>query len=216
MSGATVDANSPLSLSSSFNFSNNLVEVSALPALIGSSIAESMVLGNRGSGGVAWAATSSFGTISVVKACCSAASSGWLRETFGIRTPSCDSAVGMYLPHDSARASRVRRNTAEPMALFCRQPLDTADRNIKDGKPNTQISWSDVYALDHSTSIMLRRIPDTPVGSPLEIHTYGQYPFFRKRNSVFQAITIYLSVAKLAEVYVLWSHGAALLGWADR
>ncbi|KAF8152857.1 hypothetical protein K438DRAFT_1623021, partial [Mycena galopus ATCC 62051] len=164
---------------------------------VDSSIAESMVLRNRGSGSVAWAATSSFGTISVVKSCCSAASSGWLRETLGIRTPLCDSAVGMCLPHDSAQASKFRRNAGDPIALFCRQSR----------------CLSDVYALDHSTSMMLHGIPDTPVGSPLQIHTYAHYPFFRARNSVFQAITISLSVAKLAEVYVLsGSHGAALLG----
>ncbi|KAJ7811688.1 hypothetical protein B0H14DRAFT_3754811 [Mycena olivaceomarginata] len=59
---------------------------------------------------------------------------------------------------------------------------------------------------------MLRGVPETPVGSPLEIHTYAHYPFFRAGNSVFQAIMISLSVAKLAEGYVRWSHGAALLG----
>ncbi|KAJ6468044.1 hypothetical protein DFH09DRAFT_508254 [Mycena vulgaris] len=119
----------------------------------------------------------------------------------------------MCLPHDSTRASKVRGNAGDPIALFCRQPADTAARNIEDEKSrNAQISWSDVYALDHSTSMMLRGIPDTPVGSPLEIHTYAHYPFFRARNSAFQAITISLSVAKLAEAYVLWSHGAALLG----
>ncbi|KAJ6490068.1 hypothetical protein C8R45DRAFT_929364 [Mycena sanguinolenta] len=210
---AAASPNSTMNLSSSFGFSNNLVEVSALTALIGSSVAESMVLGNRGSGGLAWAATSSFGTISVVKSCCSAASSGWLRETLGIRTPLSDSAVGMCLPHDSARASKVRRNAGDPIALFCRRSTEMPPRNIKDENTgNTQISWSDVYALDHSTSMMLRGVPETPVGVSLEIHTYAQYPFFRAGNSVFQAITISLSVAKLAEVYVLWSHGAALLG----
>ncbi|KAF7378503.1 hypothetical protein MSAN_00277900 [Mycena sanguinolenta] len=213
MSNTSAGPDSPLSFSSSFGFSNNLVDVSALTALIGSSVAESMVLGNRGSGGVAWAATSSFGTISVVKSCCSAASSGWLRETLGIRTPLCDSAVGMCLPHDSARASKVRRNAGDPVALFCRQSADGGAQDIENEKSsNTQICWSDVYALDHSTAMMLRGIPDTPVGSPLEIYTYARYPFFRVRNSVFQAITISLSVAKLAEVYVLWSYGAAILG----
>ncbi|KAJ7802497.1 hypothetical protein B0H14DRAFT_2892144 [Mycena olivaceomarginata] len=196
MSDAATDSNSPPSLFSSFGFSNNLVEVSALTALVGSSVAESMVLGNRGSG-----------------VCCSAASSGWLRETLGIRTPSCDSAVGMYLSHDSARASKLRRSIGEPIALFCRQPADTAARNIKDTRPrNTPTSWNDVYAFDHSAAMMLRGIPDTPVGSPLEIHTYGHYTFLRVRDSLFQAITISLSAAKLAEVYVLWSYGAPLLG----
>ncbi|KAJ7652790.1 hypothetical protein DFH06DRAFT_1134243 [Mycena polygramma] len=158
MSSSTVDSNSSPTLFSSFSFSNNLVE--------------SMVLGNRGSGGIAWAATSSFGTISVVKACCSAACSGWLRETLGIRSASCDLAVGLYLPHDSARAEKIRRHTGEPMALFCYQT--ETDARVKDDKSRgPQMPWSDVYALDHSTAMMLRGIPDTPVGSPLEIYTAG-------------------------------------------
>jgi hypothetical protein len=125
-SSTAKDPNSPPSLFSSFSFSNNLVEVSAFTALVGSGVAESMALGNRGSGGVAWAATSSFGTVSVVKACCSAASSGWLRETLRIRSASSDSAVGLYLPHDSARADKVRRSTGEPIALFSYQVLSLA------------------------------------------------------------------------------------------
>ncbi|KAJ6505684.1 hypothetical protein C8R47DRAFT_134102 [Mycena vitilis] len=211
MSSSVVDPDSPPTLFSSFSFSNNLVEVSALTALVGSSVAESMVLGNRGSGGIAWAATSSFGTISVVKACCSAACSGWLRETLGIRSVSCDVAVGLYLPHDSARAEKIRRNTGEPMAIFCYQS-ETGAR-VKDEKSRgPQVPWSDVYALDHSTAMMLRGIPDTPVGGSLEIYTYGDYPFFRTRDQVFHTIAILLSSAKLAEVYVLWTHGAGILG----
>jgi hypothetical protein len=84
---------------------------------------------------------------------------------------------------------------------------------IKDEKlRNLQMPWSDVYALDYSTNMMLRGIPDTPVGSPLQIYTYAHYPFFRARDSVFQVITIFLSAVKLVEVCVLWSHGATLLG----
>ncbi|KAJ7658176.1 hypothetical protein DFH06DRAFT_1407786 [Mycena polygramma] len=191
MSSSTVDSNSSPTLFSSFSFSNNLVEVSAFTALVGSSVAESMVLGNRGSGGIAWAATSSFGTISVVKACCSAACSGWLRETLGIRSASCDLAVGLYLPHDSARAEKIRRHTGEPMALFCYQ-TETGARVKDDKSRGPQVPWSDVYVLDHSTAMMLRGIPDTPTPSHLP--------------------HLLLSAAKLAEVYVLWTHSAGPLG----
>lgn len=102
----------------SFNFSNNLVEIGALTALVGSSVAQSLILGNRGAAGIAWAATSSFGTISVIKACFCGANSGWLRETLGIRTVASDLAVGLELSYDSSWTAKVRRNMGEPLAIF--------------------------------------------------------------------------------------------------
>src|ERR1700761_5256539 len=71
--------------------------------------------------------------------------------------------------------------------------------------------WSDVYALDHSTSLMLRGIPDSAVGDPLQVYTYAGYDFVRP-YSKFQAAAVILSAAKLAEVYVLWRHGSLFLG----
>ncbi|KAJ7288974.1 hypothetical protein C8J57DRAFT_1281793 [Mycena rebaudengoi] len=198
--------------SSSFSLSNNLVEIGALTALVGSTVAESLVLGNRGAAGVAWAATSSFGTISVVKACFCGASSGWLRETLGIRTASCDSAVGLELPHDSKRASKLRRNIGEPLAIF-RRVTEEDDLYVKGHKPvKAQVAWSDVYALDHSTSLMLRGVPDTNLGTSVQIFTYGQYTFLRNRDTRIQIPAVFLSTAKVAELYVLWTRSAALLG----
>ncbi|KAJ7654349.1 hypothetical protein B0H17DRAFT_1099810 [Mycena rosella] len=170
----------------SFSFSNNLVEVGALTALVSSSVAESLVLGNRGAAGISWAATSSFGTISVVKACFCGANSGWLRETLGIRTASSDLAVRLELPRESNRAAKVRRNIGEPLAIFCHaQPDNTASpkgHNSRKGK----LAWSDVF-------------------------TYGNYTFLRP-YSRFQFPAIILSSAKLVEVYILWTHGSSILG----
>lgn len=105
---------------SSFAFGgNNLVEIGALTALVGSSVAESLILGNRGPAGVAWGATSSFGTISVVRACFSGACSGWLRESLGVRAAASDEAVGLELAQDSNRAGNLRRRMSEPLAIFC-------------------------------------------------------------------------------------------------
>ncbi|KAJ7288887.1 hypothetical protein C8J57DRAFT_956726, partial [Mycena rebaudengoi] len=197
------------SLFSSFSLSNNLVEIGALTALIGSGVAEALVLGNRGAAGVAWAATSSFGTISVVKACISGATSGWVRETLGIRTKISDSAVGLELQHDSTRAVQVRRNIGEPLAIFCRDDTLYTDKKTRS---MTKLEWSDVYSLDHSTSLMLRAIPETALGSPLQVFTYGNYTFFRHRDTRFQVPVMLLSMAKMIEAYVLWRKGAALLG----
>ncbi|KAJ7583478.1 hypothetical protein C8J56DRAFT_954139 [Mycena floridula] len=182
----------------SFNFSNNLVELSALTALVRSSIAESLVLGNRGAAGIAWAATSSFGTISVVKACFCGANSGWLRETLGIRSPSSDTALGLELSYDSNRAAKVRRDMGEPLAIFCRATQGG-------------VNCSDVYAIDNSTSHMLRAIPDTPVGQPLQIFTPGNRLFSQHQSHIQGPATV-MSFIKLAEFYILWKKGAGLLG----
>ncbi|KAJ7616734.1 hypothetical protein B0H17DRAFT_1115216 [Mycena rosella] len=190
----------------SFSFSNNLVEVGALTALVGSSVAESLVLGNRGAAGISWAATSSFGTLSVVKACFCGANSGWLRETLGIRTASSDLAVGLELPHESNRAAKVRRNIGEPLAIFC-HAQDNAGSGKGHNSHKGKVAWSDVYAFDHSTSLMLRGVPDTAIGTPLQVFTYGNYTFPRP-YSRFQFPAIILSSAKLVEVYILWRHAA--------
>ncbi|KAJ7647925.1 hypothetical protein FB45DRAFT_1052331 [Roridomyces roridus] len=204
----TTSAPASSSFLRSFNFSNNLVEVGALTALIGSSAAESLVLGNRGAAGVAWAATSSFGTISVVKACFCGANSGWLRETLGIRTAASDSAVGLELPHASSRAAKLRRNrnVGEPRAIFVHTSLVSS-------RAFTAIQWSDVYALDHSASVMLRAIPDTLPGQPLQIFTYADYPFNTPLSNGFQLPAILLSTSKIVEVYYfMWRHNVLLLG----
>ncbi|KAJ6551494.1 hypothetical protein B0H19DRAFT_171710 [Mycena capillaripes] len=194
---------------SSLNFSNNPVEVGALTALVGSSAAEALVLGNRGPAGVAWATMSCFGTISVVRACFCGALSPWLRENLGIRTAASDAAVGLELVCDSRRSRRVRRNIGEPLAVFCH-----GKQKLAKG-PNSRrlrAAWGDVYALDYPASMRLRSIPDNPLGSPLEVFTYAQYPFFRYLNSQVQIPALALSCAKMAEIYVLWARGASRLG----
>ncbi|KAJ7165524.1 hypothetical protein C8R43DRAFT_1232587 [Mycena crocata] len=197
----------------SFSFGNNLVEISALTALIGSSVAESLVVGNRGAAGIAWAATSSFGTVSVVKACFCTAASSWLRETLGIRTSASDLAVGLELPFDSNRAAKVRRNIGEPLAIFCRtEQIHSGVTAKKLHKRKAQCS--DVHALDYSTALMLRSVPDTAIGNTIQVFTYAHYAFFRP-HSRFQVPAILLSTVKLVEVYILWSSGASLLGIAS-
>jgi hypothetical protein len=69
----------------------------ALTTLIGSAAAESLILGNHGAAGVAWATMSAFGLLWVVRACIAAVCPGWLRETIGVRTSDSDLALGMEL-----------------------------------------------------------------------------------------------------------------------
>jgi hypothetical protein len=96
----------------SFSFGGTFVDITALTTLIGSSAAESLVLGNHGAAGIAWATMSAFGLVWVIRACIGAASPGWLRETMGIRTPDSDLAIGMELSSTSFRraVAKTRRN----------------------------------------------------------------------------------------------------------
>ena len=121
VSAADGNATSSLALPS-VSFDNGLVEVSTLTALISSSAAASLALGSRGPSGLAWAATSAFGIIAVVKACLSAATPGWLRETIGVRSSASDLAVGLPLDlgSNSHNSKRVRRTLDRPIAIQCR------------------------------------------------------------------------------------------------
>lgn len=104
-----------------FSFGSfGLLEVSALTTLIGSSAAESLILGNKGSAGLAWAALSAFSFVSVIKGCVSGASPGWLRELLTIRSPASDLAVGMQLPLDQSSRTHV-----EPVGIKCDSGADS-------------------------------------------------------------------------------------------
>ena len=107
--------------------SSGLVEISALTAVVGSATAESLILGNRGSAGVAWAAISIFGLVSIIKACISAATPTVLREALGVRIPSVDDALGVFLPLNAQRQrfkfwnpweARARRSLGEAKMLI--------------------------------------------------------------------------------------------------
>ncbi|KAF8227144.1 hypothetical protein L208DRAFT_1405881 [Tricholoma matsutake] len=57
----------------SFSFGSSFIDFTALTTLIGSAAAESLVLGNHGAAGVAWATMSAFGLAWVIRACISTA-----------------------------------------------------------------------------------------------------------------------------------------------
>jgi hypothetical protein len=104
------------------NVGNGLIEIAALTALIGSATAESLTLGNKGAAGLAWAAMSTFGALSVVKACVAGATPGWLRETLGVRNDATDSAIGLSLDLNSGYRNRedmARKNLGEAVGVTC-------------------------------------------------------------------------------------------------
>lgn len=82
---------------SSLNLGGGLIEIAALTALIGSTTAESLVLGNKGAAGLAWGTMSIFGALSVIRGCLAAATADHIRESVGLRTKETDAAVGLSL-----------------------------------------------------------------------------------------------------------------------
>lgn len=79
------------------NFGNGFVELAMLTILMGPASAATLVLGNHGAAGLAWATMSAFGTGRVIGACLSGACAPWLREIMGLRSKLIDSCLGMEL-----------------------------------------------------------------------------------------------------------------------
>ena len=113
-SKAHLHSSSPFSFATP-NFGNAFVELSVLTTFISSSVAESLILGNEGAAGVAWAAMSAFGLMNVVKTCVGAASAGWLRTVIGARSENTDVAVGLEVASSQRGrgAMKVRRSYGE-------------------------------------------------------------------------------------------------------
>lgn len=110
----------------SINFGGGLIEIAALTALIGSTTAESLVLGNRGAAGLLWGTMSIFGALSVIKACIAAATPGWLRETIGVRSKETDGALGIALTLDD-KSLRNRRNAVGVCGVSCQIIKDRSE-----------------------------------------------------------------------------------------
>lgn len=102
---------------------NGLVDLAALTTLIGSSIAESLVLGDRGFGGLPWAGISAFGMLSVLRGCITGATSGWLREILGVRNTISDGALGMslLLQKDMRSDEKARRSLGNAAGIVCKR-----------------------------------------------------------------------------------------------
>jgi hypothetical protein len=73
---------------------SGVIEIAALTALLGSTTAESLVLGSNGASGIVWACISIFGIYAVIKGCIGAVTPSWLRETIGVRDSMIEQTVG--------------------------------------------------------------------------------------------------------------------------
>jgi hypothetical protein len=118
------NANAESSSGSTFSlaFGNGFVDIAALTTLVGSSAAESLLLGDRGFGGLAWAAISAFGALFVIKACVTGASASWLGVTLGVRNVVSDEALGTALSLERGRSNdeKARRNLGEALGIICK------------------------------------------------------------------------------------------------
>ena len=97
---------------------NITTEIAALTALIGSTTAEALILGNRGAAGLVWGSMSNFGAMSAIKGCAAAATPGWLRETFGLRNKEIDGALGVSIALDD-KGLKHRRPATSACGIAC-------------------------------------------------------------------------------------------------
>jgi hypothetical protein len=109
----------------SINLGNGLIEIAALTSLIGSTAAESLALGDKGPGGLAWAMMTIFGALSVVKLFIATTIPGWLRESVGVRSARSDAVVGSSLNLNKSFKSRGRGEPAK--AVECEIQIVSSD-----------------------------------------------------------------------------------------
>ncbi|EDR02016.1 uncharacterized protein LACBIDRAFT_332786 [Laccaria bicolor S238N-H82] len=215
------------------DFGNTWVGLWVFTAFISSSVAESLILGNEGGAGVAWAAMSAFGLMNIAKTCVGAASTGWLRTVIGARSENTDVAVGLEVSSGQRGrgAMRVRRSYSErgPSGLS----VDALFLNTR-GKPTNlehKTKWEEIYAFD---MLITRGLVGLPIDKPQpvvkntlpdfqahvarrnikkrsedvdmapDVYLYSVNPFYPPHDSWFQIPVLLLSLAKVGEGLVLW------------
>ena len=201
---------------SSLNLGGGLIEIGALTALIGSTTAASLVLGNKGAAGLLWGTMSMFGVLSVIKACVAAATPDWLRETLGVRNKETDAAVGLSLDLDSRNLQKKSRGTGA-VGVGCKVGVRGAvseNAHVTSDTETVEISRHDVYAFDQCTSGILELVPESEATGSFVTHVLIQDAYSRessKRNAWIDWVAISASVTKLVELATLWKNGATAL-----
>ncbi|KAL9610885.1 MAG: hypothetical protein Q9167_004426 [Letrouitia subvulpina] len=178
----------------SLSFGGGLVDIAALTAIIGSTTAKSLVLGNRGAAGLVWGTMSFFGTLVVIKACIAAAIPGWLREIIGVKNEETDAALGSVL-------------TLSDKSLQSRQRA-TGTGNHFEAK---EVLRQDVYAFDQSTTSLLELVPEISTTESLQVHVLIPGGLQQERAAQMfwrDWIGILASLIKLLEITIYWKHEA--------
>ncbi|KAL9045051.1 MAG: hypothetical protein Q9214_001859 [Letrouitia sp. 1 TL-2023] len=191
MVNITASSSHPASL----GFGGGLVDIAALTAIIGSTTAKSLILGNRGAAGLVWGTMSFFGTLVVIKACIAAAIPGWLREIIGVKNEETDAALGSVLKlSDKSLLSRQRA------IGFCGNGVEAKE-----------VLRQDIYAFDQSTTSLLELVPGSSKTESLQVHVLipGGLQQERVAQIVWRDwIGILASLIKLLEVTIYWKHEA--------
>lgn len=204
------------SLASSLNLGGGLIEIGALTALIGSTTAASLVLGNKGAAGLLWGTMSIFGALSVIRACVAAATPDWLRETLGVRNKETDAAIGLSLDLDSKTLQKKSRVTGA-LGVACKvgvRGVVSENAHITSDTETVEISRHDVYAFDQCTLGILELVPEYEATGSFQTHVLIQDAYSREsstRNAWTDWMAILFSVIKLVELVTLWEHGAIAL-----
>ncbi|KAA6406887.1 MAG: hypothetical protein FRX48_09385 [Lasallia pustulata] len=206
-----------------FSLSNGLVEIAALTTIIGSKNAEALTLGARGAAGLPWAMLSSFGALSVVRACLAASTPEVLRETFGLRNAATDGAVGLRRDLRRGRRAvagmvRERRELGAAVGVVVagRQTSSDDELNAVPQIDESTVKWMDIYALDQYTQRLVQSCPFTTPPQPLAVSLYSfdVHADEARRIRAFQDyMSIFVSAVKLIEVYILWRCGDTPLFW---
>ncbi|KAI0296915.1 hypothetical protein B0F90DRAFT_1669651 [Multifurca ochricompacta] len=173
----------------SINLGNGLVPFAALTTLIGSDIAETLALGERGPAGLVWSIASVFGAPSVIKAFISGASPGWLRSLLGLRSIASDRAVGLDLKLARKSSQAIKKVQSEPLS-------------------RDHPSCKDVYAFDRSTMRIVEGLKKTLPRDPLTVYVAIPNPLLRVRTTIIQSPALALSLLKCLELYCYWTNGA--------
>lgn len=205
------------SVASSLNLGGGLIEIGALTALIGSTTAASLVLGNKGAPGLLWGTMSIFGALSVIKACVAAATPDWLRETLGVRNKETDAAIGLSLDLDSKSLQKKSRATTGAVGVACKvgvRGVVEENAHITSDTETVEISRHDVYAFDQCISGILELVPKSEATEFFQTHVLIQDAYSResnRRNVWTDWMAILFSVIKLLELAILWENGATVL-----
>lgn len=203
------DGQRPLSFGN-FTLGNGMLEIAALTALIGSSTAAYLALGNQGPVGLPWASLSAFGVLSVVRTCLVGATPDWLRETLGINTATSSATLGVALDlrRNMRGAAKAKREANDPKGIICKSNLGV------DGKRLAQQSTSqDVYQFDQQLTVLLETIPSSGAGGPPMIFSYASDYHITHINTVWEWVALGSSVVKLAEAYAFWHRQAYNMSW---
>ena len=220
--------------------SGGLVEISTVATLIGAPIAEALVHGLRGAGGLAWAPMSSFGLLHVVKACLAAAVPDWARESIGLRNSHVDDALGLVFPLRPEEAVKNRVDVGDAKAVLVdRGPVggtgrwrggrrEEREEKVKTAggdaassssspPPSSQSAEglggsrvSRLYCLDRKTALLLAALRRQVDGG--EVPVYRYLPDTDGSPTYGQDwVVLASSLAKLGEVLWLWKWGSQIL-----